>query len=287
MDQLLIWVERENNDDEENDVVPEYIARQVFLERIDNPIIKETSSYADPSCDCSTLVDVTKNCIERISKLSCTNISGMSRARAALRLVIAVAIHCRYVDYREISRVLCVLTKVKDKWIDSERRFVESGGNCSHAGAFPFPTLPTFATCDNWRKRVPRNTIKECNKPVFGQTSWLDSSDMILLIMSFCDIRTLSRVSMVSKVWNNVERTSSNLLWGPHFLDRWPDAELTNACTKQRFKQRLDAAKQVKVSPRTRNIPKLVYCPICDISCRSASALKKHSCKRARLRIAQ
>jgi len=263
-----------NHENEDLDLVPEQFCTQLFLEFGNQ---RNTRPIQDFVAECLTRMTEERN-------------EKTQRARAALRLGMAFLVHCTKVDRQEISSVLTTLasSSVKALGIDSETRFLSSGGKCTYAEAFPFAHLPDYLSHNSglWRKSTCG--VKRHRAHIFDSSnnSVRDgfARDLIIHVLSYCNPKSVTKASQVSREWNEAATVSSDAIWKNLFFKKWPDAQETadvGGAYKDRFKQRIIGPRSLKIPlGRRSSLPRPVFCEWCDKAFGSRSLVKKHRCQK-------
>jgi hypothetical protein len=187
------------------------------------------------------------------------------------------------VEENEVEQMIQTLSSATALGVSSETRFLQSGGNCHHAGAFPFAEQPEGFELGIWRKRVKYNKRRRLDNRCSVYTSNVFSRDVVINILRFCDIQTLVRAAQVSREWRIAEEFANDT-WQRCFFRKWPDAKQRenqgeSTGYKARFHSRIAAARSLKIPLGRKTIPRPVFCPFCDLAFLNTSIRNKHTCK--------
>ena len=268
MDSLLAWIASpdEFNDHHDDDVVPDTVAVSLWM-----ACVRHTHGFS-----LSRLVQTVLAQFDRATQNEETVM--IARLRSALRLCLALAVRCRTVEESEVLDIARMVTE-KGASFSSESRFIESGGNCTHAAAFPFASGPPTST-SGWRRHVRFSKRRRVEEEGFKGKENVFSRDVIIHVLQFCDARTVGRACAVSLEWKLAEKSGQDVIWKPLFLRKWPGVKGPMTNLKARFEERVKSIRRMRLPVGRSMIPKPHYCLWCDVAFPTLTTSKNHSCLR-------
>jgi len=250
------WAASEGDGDD--DQVPKHLVSDGFQERIDDPDEDALPSFVD---DCIKLFQSAKG--------------AKTRARAALRVGLAIAVHCTVVKAPEYEKI-CDSMVEHQALLSSELRYLNAGGTSSHASAFAFQKQAPDMSSASWRPKINfscrcLDDVRKISKDVFTR-------DVITCVLSYCDAKTVMAARIVSKEWAAAEACSSDVIWKHSFLAKWQDALENPSGFKLRYMTRIVQERSRKVPLGKKTPPKPVFCPKCDRLFSTTRHVSQHSC---------